>query len=84
MIGLSALLQGSRVVLVTECSDGRQRRGWRRRRSTSSCGPAISARNTKRITLPKILDALLEMKEEVLVDSAVGLRAKAAVERTSI
>jgi quinolinate synthase len=35
----------------------------------------------KRITLPKILDALLEMKEEVTVDPKVAERAKAAVER---
>jgi quinolinate synthase len=35
----------------------------------------------KRITLPKILDSLLTLTEEVLVDPAVGVRAKAAVER---
>ena len=35
----------------------------------------------KRITLPKILDALVNMTGEVLVDPTVGERAKAAVER---
>ena len=35
----------------------------------------------KRITLNKILDTLLEMKEEVVVDPAVADRARTAVER---
>ncbi|GGB51809.1 quinolinate synthase A [Roseibium aquae] len=35
----------------------------------------------KRITLNKILDSLLEMKEEVVVDPAVASRARQAVER---
>jgi quinolinate synthase len=35
----------------------------------------------KRITLPKILDSLVFMKEEVTVDPAVAERARAAVER---
>jgi quinolinate synthase len=35
----------------------------------------------KRITLPKILLALQQMRHEVTVDPAVAERAKAAVER---
>jgi quinolinate synthase len=35
----------------------------------------------KRITLPKILDSLLSMKEEVTVDPAVAEKARRAVER---
>jgi quinolinate synthase len=35
----------------------------------------------KRITLPKILDSLVEMKEEVVVDPAIAAKAKRAVER---
>jgi quinolinate synthase len=35
----------------------------------------------KRITLPKILDSLIFMKEEVTVDPAVAGPARAAVER---
>jgi quinolinate synthase len=35
----------------------------------------------KRITLPKILDSLLYMKEEVTVDPAIAARARQAVER---
>ena len=35
----------------------------------------------KRITLPKILDSLLHMKEEVVVDPAIAAKARRAVER---
>ena len=35
----------------------------------------------KRITLPKILDSLLTMTEEVVVDPAIADRARLAVER---
>ena len=35
----------------------------------------------KRITLPKILDSLLELKEEVIVDPRMAQRARQAVER---
>jgi quinolinate synthase len=35
----------------------------------------------KRITLPKILDSLLHMKEEVVIDPAVAAKARRAVER---
>jgi quinolinate synthase len=35
----------------------------------------------KRITLPKILDSLLQMKEEVVVDVAIAAKARRAVER---
>jgi quinolinate synthase len=35
----------------------------------------------KRITLPNILDALVNMKEEVVVDPAVAAKARRAIER---
>jgi quinolinate synthase len=35
----------------------------------------------KRITLPKILDSLLYLTEEVFVDPAIADRARMAVER---
>jgi quinolinate synthase len=35
----------------------------------------------KRITLPKILDSLVYLKEEVTVDPAVAAKARRAVER---
>ena len=71
--------QPSKVLLVTECS--------------MSDNVAVEAPNTefvrpcnlcphmKRITLPKILDSLIFMKEEVTIDPAVADRARAAVER---
>jgi len=35
----------------------------------------------KRITLPKILDSLVFLKEEVTVPAEIAVRARAAVER---
>jgi quinolinate synthase len=35
----------------------------------------------KRITLPKILDCLVEMRDEVTIDPAVAARARASVQR---
>jgi quinolinate synthase len=35
----------------------------------------------KRITLPKILDSLVYLKEEVIIDPDVAIRARASVER---
>jgi len=71
--------QPSKVLLVTECS--------------MSDNVAVEAPNVefvrpcnlcphmKRITLPKILDSLVFMKEEVTIDPAVAERARTAVER---
>jgi quinolinate synthase len=71
--------QPSKVLLVTECS--------------MSDNVAVEAPNVefvrpcnlcphmKRITLPKILDSLVFMKEEVTIDPSVAERARAAVER---
>jgi quinolinate synthase len=35
----------------------------------------------KRITLPKILDSLVNMKEEVLIDPLIAAQARRSVER---
>ena len=35
----------------------------------------------KRITLPNVLDSLLNMKEEVVIDPAIAAKARRAVER---
>jgi quinolinate synthase len=35
----------------------------------------------KRITLPKILDSLVYMKEEVVIDPMIAARARRSVER---
>jgi len=40
-----------------------------------------STAHMKRITLPKILDSLLYMKEEIVVDPGIADRARRAVER---
>ena len=76
---VKALPEGSRVVLVTECSMAD---------NVSAEAPQVAfvrpcnlCPHMKRITLPKILDSLLTMTEEVLVDPKVAERAKAAVER---
>ena len=76
---VKALPAGSRVVLVTECS-----------MADNVCAEAPQVEfvrpcnlcpHMKRITLPKILDNLLELTEEVTVDPKVAERARAAVER---
>lgn len=71
--------QPSKVLLVTECS--------------MSDNVAVEAPNVefvrpcnlcphmKRITLPKILESLVFLKEEVTIDPAVAPRARRAVER---
>jgi quinolinate synthase len=35
----------------------------------------------KRITLPKILDSLLELREEIVIDPAIAAQARHSVER---
>ena len=76
---VKAVPAGGRVVLVTECSMAD---------NVASEAPQVEfvrpcnlCPHMKRITLPKILDALIEMKEEVLVDPQVAVRARRAVER---
>ncbi|AMN40973.1 quinolinate synthase NadA [Rhodoplanes sp. Z2-YC6860] len=68
-----------RVVLVTECSmaDNVQAE----LPDVEFSRPCNLCPHMKRITLPKILDSLLNMKEEVVVDPAVAARARRAVER---
>ena len=70
---------GGRVVLVTECSMADNVAA--EAPEVDFVRPCNLCPHMKRITLPKILDALLEMKEEVTVDPKVAERAKAAVER---
>lgn len=68
-----------RVVMVTECSMAD---------NVASEAPGVEfvrpcnlCPHMKRITLPKILDALLYMQEEVLIDPAIAARARRSVER---
>jgi quinolinate synthase len=68
-----------RVVMVTECSmaDNVQVE----LPDVEFLRPCNLCPHMKRITLPKILDSLLTMQEEVLVDPLIAERARRAVER---
>jgi quinolinate synthase len=68
-----------RVVLVTECSmaDNVQAE----LPDVEFVRPCNLCPHMKRITLPKILDSLLNMREEVTVDPVIAEKARRAVER---
>ena len=70
---------GAKVLLVTECSMASNIQS--QAPGVEFIKPCNLCPHMKRITLPKILDALLEMKEEVWVEPAMAARAKTAVER---
>ncbi len=76
---VKALPQGSRVVLVTECSMADN--VATEAPQVEFVRPCNLCPHMKRITLPKILDALLNLTEEVHVDPAIAERARASVER---
>lgn len=69
----------ARVVMVTECSMAdnvaAETPGVKFVRPCNLCP------HMKRITLPKILDSLVSMTEEVVIDPAVAARARRSVER---
>src|SRR5712672_1477334 len=69
----------SRVVMVTECSmaDNVQAE----LPDVEFVRPCNLCPHMKRITLPKILDSLVHMREEVVVDSLIAGKARRAVER---
>jgi quinolinate synthase len=68
-----------RVVMVTECSmaDNVQAE----LPDIEFVKPCNLCPHMKRITLPKILDSLVYLKEEVTVDPAIAAKARRAVER---
>jgi quinolinate synthase len=68
-----------RVVMVTECSmaDNVQVE----LPDVEFVRPCNLCPHMKRITLPKILDSLVEMKEEVVIDPLIAQKARRAVER---
>jgi len=68
-----------RIIMVTECSmaDNVQAE----LPDVEFVRPCHLCPHMKRITLPKILDSLLGMHDEVLVDPAVAAKARRAVER---
>ena len=72
-------LKPKRVVMVTECSmaDNVQAE----LPDVEFVKPCNLCPHMKRITLPKILDSLVYLKEEVAVDPAVAAKARRAVER---
>jgi quinolinate synthase len=69
----------ARVLLVTECSMASNIQA--EVKGVDFIKPCNLCPHMKRITLPKILDSLLFMTEEVLVDPAIADRARLAVER---
>jgi quinolinate synthase len=71
--------QPKRVVMVTECSmaDNVQAE----LPDVEFVRPCNLCPHMKRITLPKILDSLVYMKEEVVIDLAIAERARRSVER---
>jgi quinolinate synthase len=68
-----------KAMLVTECSMASNVQADAP--GTQFIMPCNLCPHMKRITLPKILDSLLYMKEEVTVDPAIAARARQAVER---
>ncbi len=68
-----------RVLLVTECSMASNIQA--EVEGVDFIKPCNLCPHMKRITLPKILDSLVNMTEEVLVDPVIAGRARLAVER---
>jgi quinolinate synthase len=68
-----------RVMLVTECSMADNIAA--ETSGTEFIRPCNFCPHMKRITLPKILDSLLDIGEEVVVDPQIAARARRAVER---
>jgi quinolinate synthase len=69
----------ARVLLVTECSMADNVAA--ETNGTEFVRPCNFCPHMKRITLPKILDSLLYIREEVLVDPAIAARARLSVQR---
>jgi quinolinate synthase len=68
-----------RVVMITECSMADNIAELSP--DTEFMRPCNLCPHMKRITLPKILDSLLTMREEIIIDPAVAERARLSVER---
>jgi quinolinate synthase len=69
-----------RVVLVTECSMA-DNVAAEAGNQTEFLRPCNLCPHMKRITLPKILDSLVYLREEVMIDPAIAERARASVQR---
>jgi quinolinate synthase len=68
-----------RVVMVTECSMADNVKA--ELPEVEFVRPCNLCPHMKRITLPKILDSLVHLKEEVVIDPALAARARRSVER---
>jgi quinolinate synthase len=68
-----------RVVMVTECSMADNVKA--ELPDVDFIKPCNLCPHMKRITLPKILDSLVTMKEEVVIDPMIAERARRSVER---
>ncbi len=69
----------SRVVMVTECSMADNVKA--ELPDVDFVRPCNLCPHMKRITLPKILDSLVYLKEEVVIDQAIAAKARHSVER---
>ena len=79
MINYVKTKRPARVLLVTECSMASNIQS--EVKDVEFVKPCNLCPHMKRITLPKILDTLLFMTEEVTVDPAIAAPARLAVER---
>jgi len=68
-----------RVVMVTECSMADNVKA--ELPEVEFVKPCNLCPHMKRITLPKILDSLVHMREEVLIDPMIAAKARRSVER---
>jgi quinolinate synthase len=68
-----------RLVMITECSMADNLRA--ELPDVEMVQPCNLCPHMKRITLPKILESLLYLREEVIVDPAIAARARQSVER---
>jgi quinolinate synthase len=69
-----------RAILVTECSMA-DNVAAETHGVTDFVKPCNLCPHMKRITLPKILDSLVYLREEVTIDPALAVRARASVQR---
>ena len=80
MIDFVKTKKPKRVVLVTECSMA-DNVASESGSETEFLRPCNLCPHMKRITLPKILDSLVYLREEVFIDPAIADRARASVQR---
>jgi quinolinate synthase len=71
--------QARRVVMITECSMADNVKA--ELPDVEMVRPCNLCPHMKRITLPKILDSLLHLREEVTIDPVIAERARRSVER---